>query len=224
MPLRKLLVGYSTRGVDNIDEFMPKFEAPTNFKDEAKIREAIEKSKTKFREEAAARPYTGILDKVVFIDPTAKVTKKYMTEPGKTPPAARVRNYLLKEFPRAWVRDPNEDDAAYARRTPEVMFIGFDTRRFLKLLGLECSLPGYEPCPLDMWHANSDHRDIATAVLPDECGKLDFPSQLKFRRPKDPADAKKWDAVVTGWTEPGVDADKDVLLTGMLAAQILLIP
>lgn len=227
-PVLKLFVGYRTKLRPGAETAVPTFKAPANYKDAAKITAFQEERKAGFMEAAKNMPYTGTFDEVYLIDPQARDEKdpekkkfkflRYTWHPpeeGKPPIAVRVRNYLQKWYKWAWAHE------TVGRRPAEVVFVGFDPRTFLKILGLECSLPEInKPCQLGMWYGNSDHRDIGEAVCPKEFGGLTLPFALSFRRPQAESEAAYWDAWVKGWTGPGENPEADARIAVELAKQL----
>lgn len=226
----KLFVGYKTRLRPGAEKTVPEFRAPGNYKDQAKIAAFQEEKKAGFLDAAKDMPYTGTFDEVFLIDPqspderapekTKMKALQYRWQPpeegGTKPPVSvRVRNYLLKHYRHAWANDTN------GRRPAEVVFVGFDPRTFLKILGLECTLPAIaKPCPVGMWYGNSDHRDIGEAICPKEFVGLTLPFALSFRRPVDPEQAVYWDSITKGWTGPGETPEQDARIAIELARQL----
>lgn len=227
-PVLKIFVGYKTRLREGADKVLPEFKAPANYKAADKIAQYQEEKKQAFLIDAKNMPYTGTFDEVCIIDPNARDEKNpeqkktkallykwHPPEDGKPSVAIRVRNYLLKNYPSAWGND------THGRSKPEVIFVGFDPRTFLKMLGLECTLPGVDkPCPLGMWYSNSDHRDIGEAICPKDFAGLTLPFALKFRRPADEEDAATWDKFTAGWTGPGENPEADARIAIELATQL----
>jgi len=214
----KLFVGYRTRVVANVEALAPEPEAPSNYKDRDKIAAFVAEAKKTFFAEAKNQPYTGTFDEVFLVNPSKEGVFQWQFPPpdSKKPPiAVSVRNYLLKNYPDAWAGDIHDSVP------PKVVFIGFDMRRFLKMLGLECSLPSVnKPLPPRLWYGNSDHRDIEEAVMPREFKHLSLKSVLAARRPAGAEAAERWDALVKDWPGPHVSPEKDVLLAVELAAQL----
>ncbi len=211
----KLFVGYRTKLIDNVEALLPDIKPARNLVDKKKIAEDISARKAAFLEAAASMPYTSTLDEVFLIDPAHKKGLQYVADPKRPPPSVRVRNYLLKAYPNAWSEDTHDT------RKPEAIFMGFDPKTFLKILGLECSLPEIGlPLPARLWYANSDHRDIAEAVAPDHFKKLELSVALKRRRPRDEKSAAAWDALFKDWPGPGVFPEKDATITLELAVQL----
>jgi hypothetical protein len=218
MSISLLFVGYKTCTIPDVEKFTPEFKAPAHWKDKAKIEAAVTEKREAFQAEAHLQPYTGTFDEVVLIDAKNQKSLRYVrgaADEGKSPVSVRVRNYLLKTYPDAWGNDPCEV------KKPSVTFVGFDPRLFLKVLGLECSLPSVgKPVPLRLWYNNSDHRDITEAVLPKDYKNLDLKTVLKLRRPVEPEAIVKWDALVKDWDGPGKDPAKDAQLSVELALQL----
>jgi hypothetical protein len=214
----KVFVGFRTRPVDNLQELTPAFEPSRNLRDPELIRADLEKKQAHFAAVARDQPYTGTFDEVFLIDGKNRRPLQYLhaADGSKPPVSVRVRDYLLSAYPDAWTWDTHDV------RRPTVVFIGFNPRLFLKMLGIECSLPRVgKPCPPRMWYGNSDHRDILEAVLPRDFEKsLTLPVVLKCRRPLDPEDAAKWDALLDGWHGPHVQPERDARLSLELAAQL----
>lgn len=222
----KLFVGYRTRLVEGIEANLPEFKAPANYRDAEKIAQDLAEKKRAFLENAKDYPYVGTIDEIFLLDPYLKdgtdakakalQWKWHPPEDNKPRPAVRLRNYVTKHYPGAWATDLG------VKKQTEVVFVGFDPRTLLKMVGLECSLPDVgKPCPLGMWYGNSDHRDIGKAIVPDEYSKvLSVPYALQFRRPTDPDDATAWDALVKDWTGPGVTPQTDAMLAMEIANQM----
>ena len=216
----KIFVGYQLRVIDNVEQWLPEFTAPSNYKDETKIREYVESKKEEFLTKAAETPYLATFQSVCLIDPQREKALKFeYTDPatGKPSIAVRVRNYLVKEYAQAWVNAAHYDPA----RLPGAIFIGFDPKLFLKVLGLECSLPSVDKaCPLRLWYGNSDHRDIEEAVCPkDYRPYLSLKTVLKLRRPLEASAAADWDKVTQDF-EPRLHAFNEAMLSVELATQL----
>ena len=213
-----IIIGYKTRLVEGINRLLPEFRAPTHYKDTVKVAEYVNGQKAEFLAAAKDMPYTGTFDEVVLFDPRNDKTVlwKYPAPDEQKPPVSvRVKNYLLKHYPSAWTD-------SVTRKPTEVVFVGFDIKTFLKILGIECALPAIaEPCPLNLWYGNSDHRDIAEALLPkDHCKGMTLPYVLKFWRPKDDESGREWDDLLAGWAGPGVAAQVDAEIAAKLARQL----
>lgn len=214
----KIIVGYRTRPVSDVEALMPVFKAPAHWKDQQKIDEEIAIKKANYTVMAKDAPYTGTFDQVFLVDPKHEKVLQwdYHEDATKPPVCLRVRNYLMKTYPEGW------SEGGYDSRNPPFRVVGFNPRRFLKILGLECSLPAVnKPLPLKMWYSNAEHRDIAEAILPKDFEKvLDLLTVLKQRRPSEGEARKRWDAVLTGWEGPHVYPEKDATLTVELATQL----
>lgn len=223
-PALKLFVGFKTRLVEGAAH--PEVQVPDHYKDAAKAAAYVAERRAAFAAAALAMPYTATFAEVELVDPNARDEKaperskfgapKFVWHPpeaGKLSVAVRVRNYLTKHYKAAWPDEPG--------RRPGVVFIGFNVRLFLKILGLECSLPAEgRPCPLGMWYDNPGVRDIGEAVCPREFEGLTLPYVLARRRPPDPEGGKYWDALTAGWNGPGENVGQDVRIAVELAAQL----
>jgi hypothetical protein len=208
-----ILVGYRTRMLDDADKYMPKFQAPSNYKDEAKITAYLADKASQFVQEAKSLPYISTFDEVRLIDSRGERPGHWYYSKERAPGGSKqsiclaVRNWLLKSYPDAWSNNIN-----FRPKSSSVIFLGFEPRRFLKLLACECSLPeNGQPLPLSMWYAADGYRDIGEACVPNEFEKfIDWSVVFKRRgiKPK------------TDWTGPGNDPEEDVRLIAELAAQL----
>lgn len=220
-PPARIVIGYKTRLVEGADKNLPEFKPPANYKDTGKIAEHLANQRSEFLAVAKDMPYTGTLDEVMLVDPRQEksVLWKYPTpEDNKPPVAIRVKNYLLKHYPEAWSND-------VTRKPTKVVFVGFDIKTFLKILGIECAVPPIaKPCPLNLWYGNSDHRDVTEAVMPkDNCKGMSLPYVLKFWRPNEAEAAKVWDGLLDQWPGPGASATKDAAIACEISRMIGLI-
>lgn len=222
MATAKLIVGYRTRPLEaaTLEQLKPQFTASKALKAADKIAQGIADKEAQFIEEAANMPYTGTFDSVVLADPKNEKIQRWDykgREPGsgKQPICLAVASWILKQYPDAFSWDTHE------KKKPQVVFVGFNPRLFLKMLGTECSLPEHgKPLPPTMWYSNSDHRDIEEAVCPSDFKRLTLQTVLKRRRPAGGEAQQKWDEVMSGWEGPGVDPVKDVWLATELSAQL----
>lgn len=111
------------------------------------------------------------------------------------------------------------------RRVPRAIFIGFDPKLFLRILGVDCSLPQHDSkstgedqpklgsLPLSLWYGNSDHRDIEQAVKPSDCKMLSWRTVLQARGLLHHIDRD-------GWEGPGKNAGLDMAVASNLAGQL----
>jgi hypothetical protein len=214
-----IFVGFTTKAVENVDSLMPKFTGRTGTKDAAKIADQIAEKEAAWREEVANMPYTGQLATVQLIIPSKQVVLTYDIgkRQGKTPLCVAVASKLLKLFPNAWSRDTHDRG-----RSPEVAFFGFNIRLFVKMLGLECSLPcNNYPLPPGLWFTNTDHRDIREAVLPKDYDMVGWDAVVSARRAGLTGTAlDEYNALFEGWGGPGKDAERDARITVLLAIQL----
>ena len=214
------------------DKYIAGLEIPPSYKGNAKEAPWVDNKRTEWMAAIGETPYLATFDEVSILVPSKHkgvILKSEGRAPGgkKPPICVAVRNFLLgKEmFPKAW----SEDTHPGGIRNPEAAFMGFNPRLFLKILGLECSLPVHDcPLPAEMWYGNTDHRDIAEAVMPaTDCGRLrgdwEFIVQARRLGLKDDH-LKEYDAIVAGWTGPGKDPDKDARLACEWAVQLGFVP
>lgn len=204
----------------NLADLLPEFKPPSNYKDKEKIGQYLEERKAQFVALAKDCAYTGTFDSVFLVDSFNKKPLRWdhSDGPGKPPVSVRVRNYILKTYPTGW------SATDYNAKDPVARFIGFGTRRFLKLLGLELSLPAInKPLPLRMWFGNAEHRDIGDAICPHDFEKsgLTLEQAVRARRPVNEGEARQaWDAILADWKEPHADPEADAKLAIELAAQL----
>jgi len=217
----KLVVGYTTRLVDGASP--PEFTcSDKRLKDEEKIQANIDRQSEAWDDEARNQPYTGTFDEVFIVDPTNERYQSWRykgREPGsgKSPICASVSAWILANYSGAF------SDDLITHKHPEVVFVGFGMRRFLKILGLECSLPreDRDRVPVSMWFGNSDHRDVEQAVKPSDFKFLDWPTVIDARRPVDDEEARqKYDEVTEGWNGPGDNPESDALVALEFCGQL----
>lgn len=215
----KIIVGYKTRIVEGIDGMVPTYEPPKNYKDPVKRKAYVDEKIEGFKLFAAETPYTATFDEVHIVDSfkqkIVQFSHKHSAEDGRASVATRVLNFLTKNYAGAWTDDTHN------RKKPTAIFVGFEIRTFLKILGIECSMPGApKRCPLGLWYDNSEHRDIGHAIIPTECKHLTLPQVLKYRRPSGAALAAAWDEWLAGWTGPCIQPAIDVRICAELCQQL----
>lgn len=212
MPSTKIVVAYTTKLVDNYEALLPDFEGRSGTKDTAKIAQQIADKKQAFEAAALQTPYLCTFAEVHLFANNAPVR---FAATKDRPISADVGAWLIKNYSSAWPLDIME-----VPKKP-VIFLGFAPRLFLKILGLECSMPPISAAlPPSLWFGNSDHRDIETALIPTEHKKeLNLLKVLRRRRPAGD-DGLKWDAMLEGWQEPGHDPLADLRICTEVAAQL----
>lgn len=204
----KLIVGFSTRLATDHKDYVPTFEPDKRLTDPVKIAANIEEKKAAFLANAKDMPYFGTFSSVFISDPAnERIGQWNYRSPGgtKVPICQAVRSWVLAKYTWPWDTHPD-----YKMETP-VVFMGFNTRLFLKLLGIECSLPGNNcPLPPSMWYGNTDHRDIEEAIIPKEFKDVTLKTALLFRGivPKE------------SWVRPHEDPEEDVRITVELCSQL----
>jgi hypothetical protein len=208
----KLIVAFETQMVPGLPA--PTFTPPSNYKDQDKINAWLEGRQSKYETDAANQPYTGTFKRLVIADPANKRVGNWTyrkPDSGKQPVCLAARSWLLKEYGDAWEHTTHPGHSA-----PDVIFIGFRTKLFLKMLGIECSLPEHQPqgskelnvLPLSMWYGNTDHRDLENAAMPSDY-ELSWDQVLTIR-----------DIGQRGWTGPGSNAKAELDIASDLAAQL----
>lgn len=216
-----ILVGYKTSAIEDVRRFMPVFKGRTGTNDPAKIAAQIQEKEEDWLAQSGSMPYTSQLSEVCIMLPSFGKLMTFNAEErksaGKMPICRSIKNFLLKHYKQTWSND------IFNRPSDQrVMFIGFDPKHFLKLLGIECSLPSVrDPLPLSMWYGNTDHRDITEMVLPKDYANLSWETLLKVRREGlSEEELKQYDEHVAGWTKPGDNPTQDVLITMSLCLQL----
>jgi len=214
---QKLIIAYRTRPAE-VEVPMPTFKAPSQYKAQDKIDAYIADKEAAFLASLKDKPYTGTFDEVKIFDTGHEemVTYKYRAPDSDKPPVClAIRDWLLKRYPKAWPNSTN------FKGLPEAVFIGFNPRLFVKMLGIECSLPENQPMkegerdpsktnalPLSMWYGQSDYRDIEEAAKPKEFD-LSWEIVLGARGLSFP-----------GWAGPGTDPETDLKIAIELASQL----
>lgn len=212
----KIVVAYRTRA-SGVECPAPKFSAPSNWKDADKIAANIQAQEDEFTTSLANKLYLGTFDEVRIYDQKSKdtATFKYrVPDSGKSPACLAIRSWLLKRHPTAWAHSTDHVGK------PEAIFIGYEMRTFIKMLGIECSLPANQPqvdgkpdpktsnaLPLGMWYGQTDHRDIFDAVNPKS--EIPWVVVLGQRGINEP-----------GWDGPGVNVEQDLAIATQFAAQL----
>jgi hypothetical protein len=216
----KLIVAYTLRQAELPEELLvPVIGDPPKTH---KKPEAIEKWKQEqiasFQAGLSKQPYTGTFDRLWIADPAHGELGKWSyrsPKSGKQPICIAARNWILKRYPNAWT------DNSHPKGVAEAVFVGFNPKLFLKILGLECSLPANQSkddkkshaLPLSMWYGHSDYRDIEEAAIPASvCHSVSWRMMLQLRGIE-----------VEGWNGPGKDVEKDMLVATELAAQFNMI-
>lgn len=216
---KKLIIAYKTRVAEG-DVKMPTFSAPKSYKDQKKIDTYVAEQEAKFSASLKDKPYTGTFEEVRIFDASTSdvgIFKFRTKEEKRDPICLAVRNWILKRHPEAWPH------AATYTGPPEAIFVGFSPRVFLKILGIECSLPENQPVndagdrdpnktnvlPLSLWYGQSDHRDIGEAANPKEFD-LSWEIVMKARKLEEYA----------GWNGPGTNTETDLKVAIELATQL----
>lgn len=200
----KIVLGYRTRAVELAEPFVPEFSPPANYKDRAKIDEWLDQRKAEWAETSLTYPYLSTFDEVFIavIAPGIREVGKWSyraPDSGKQPVCLALKTFLTKFFGSAW-------DGGGTKP----VFLGFDPRTFLKIWGLECSMPANaSPLPPAVWYGTTNHRDVAEALLPAEFKSVPLAWVLKHRGIE-----------VPGWQRPGLDPELDARVVVVAAEQL----
>jgi hypothetical protein len=134
--------------------------------------------------------------------------------------------WLLEKFPKAWPHN-------LTKPSSPVLFVGFNPRLFLDILGTECSLPKNQTldeegkpradvqsvAPLSLWLNDCQSLDIMEAVKPARYPNLSWQQVLKARGLLDDDQCPRG-GLVSATKEPHQDVNKDLVLIGKLADQL----
>lgn len=211
---RLLLVTYSATSAssETLLQMEPEFKPDGNTKDETLKAAQIAKKRQKWVETSVHRPYTGLLDQVYLGDPTAKLVKFASGEQSEALPKVKAKKgqsssppspvelqiceWLESEYRSSWTRNIFDTEPGLP-----VVLLGFDTRSFLQMVGVECARHG-RPAPIGMWLNGANCREVTSlgCAAPD----TKFSAVCQYLGIQLPA----------GWTTPHVDpqADMSILL------------
>lgn len=154
-----LFVDFSTTVLDDIDPYLPEFQANKTAKDPAAN---IAEKRDAFLVDAPRTPHLARVDYIVV----ASARQQVYHELSESPAADFAR--LVRE----WYAGPGEAtlfDEEGCFRHEVVRFVGFDSRSFVKMVGYEAAAAGV-PLPTDLWYA-AEHRDTLSMILPTEAAK-----------------------------------------------------
>lgn len=200
----KIVLGYRTRPAEN-RPFSPTFEPPGNYKDPAKIAEWQAQRLAEWPAQVTHYPYLSTFDDV-FIVVVGKGLREVgrwayrAKDSGKQPVCLAMKTFLMKFFEEEWTSGGGN----------KPVFIGFDPRSFLKIWGLECSMPeNAQPLPPQVWYGTNQHRDIGDALLPSEYKGVPLTEVLKWRGIE-----------VPNWKAPGMDPELDARVVMIAAEQL----
>lgn len=224
MPTSKIIFAWKTVVIPALLPDVNDFEIPGTHKKEDAIVRWREAKAAELPEDCALQPYTSTFTEIRLLcteDGKPLERKRFVdaAESGSAPSAVPVslqfRNWLLRRFPTAWPNELHPDRTS----PPAAVFIGFSPRRFLKILGIELSLPRLSPdpehrnnLPLSAWVTNSDHRDLQEIVMPKEdCKSMTWKTVLK---------ARGLEHEFPTWAGPGQDIKLDLDMALRLAVQV----
>ena len=219
-----VIVGYTTTQLPEkmLAGLTPEFYGKAGTKDPELIQKQIQEKREAWNAETANMPYTGTFSSVHIAIPSQEEAVEFVAD-GRKPFGTKacitsnVVSLLATKFKDAW--NPNSPQVGKQK----VIFLGFNTRNFLKMLGIESTMPwtGMKaPAPLGLWYGNSDHRDIEDAVLPKDY-KHDWKTVVNARKIGLAGESlEKYEQVFAAWHGPGMNAKQDVLVTLTLAQQL----
>lgn len=212
----KIVIGYKTRLVAGIEKNLPDFKASPHLKDGGKMATEVKERQDEFLGLGRHMPYTATFDEIFLADVTNNLSIQWSSADGKNSPASRARKFFDKHYPDSW----NESN-----RKSRVILIGFDIHSFLRILGVECALPGsLGACQFGMWYKNQDVIDVGDVIMPRDVFRgVPLSYIMKFWRPANPDDAKVWDGLVKDWNGPGENPVKDAHIASCLVCQMGLI-
>lgn len=119
------------------------------------------------------------------------------------PIAVQAAGWLEKHYAKALPNTLLEQFGT--KREDTLAFLGFEPRKFIKHLGIECARLG-RPAKAGLWYANSDHRDMKGAIMPEPFHKqLELEHVLQLHGLYKP-----------GW-KPGADARDDAVMALRIA-------
>lgn len=205
--------------------------APKNY-GAAAAAEYVAKAQAEQLADSATLPYVGQLTEVLLIDPIKKrlgrfpapspkrvVTrkKKLQTDgsllgdeddaPAPRPIALQAADWIMEGYSDAFSTD------IFEYSPTKVSFIGYDPRRFIKMLGTECALLG-KPMPPSFWITNTEHRDVIELLMPkQECKNMRLVSVLN-----------KYGHNVPDNYQPGQNCDRDATVISQVLFQIGMVP
>jgi len=183
----QLIVGYTMVKLPGTDEFLKDIKdsvkAPANYKDPMKIQEYVEKETQKRIETASRSPYLGTFGKVYLMDTSVTPTGLHFWACEKRAPfgsqpsmCSTIAAFLKSKWPEAF-----DNNSTLTFQKSEIMFVGFEIKRFLKVLGLECSMPGVNtPLPPVLWYGSDAGRDVGEMIAPKSLN-VDLSLALKSR-------------------------------------------
>jgi len=203
----KIFVAYKTRLRENVELDFSHLSPPANYKDQAKIAQWLEEKRIALTLEADTQPHTATFAEVIIVDSANKKQFNFAYRApgsGRQPISAAIRDWILKQYPKAW------QDNTHQTGAPEAIFVGFEPRRFLKIIGLECARSG-QHLPLSLWYNNSDHRDIQEVFMPSEVTVTGWKSIMNDFGCGE---------IAKDWAGPGLNLDQDLKIMLVLAASV----
>lgn len=169
-----LIIGYQTEvRTDVANRFEPTFEPSPRLVNADAIQRDIERQRAKFLATLPRMPYFTTLTRIYVVDLEAEDAHDFRSD-DQNLACAKFAELIRERYAHVW---PD----TFRTESPSKPIIGFDIGDFLKLCGLECSLPDVDsPLPLSMWVGNHFHRDVRELICPDAY-KIDLAVALSCR-------------------------------------------
>jgi len=169
-----IIVGYVAGAVDGVEEIIGEPPVPGSYKLPASIEkwrndpELGGKAAAKAIAEAAFCKVTGQLLSIFAIDPLKGLifdSRQLGDSPesANLSPAVAFATWLLGERPGAFREYPSR----LGSTENAVAFYGLDVKEFVRVLGIECQLNGYD-VPIGLWYQNEDCFDPYDMVVESE--------------------------------------------------------
>lgn len=172
-----IIIGYTVGAVEGVEEIIEMPQAPSNYGAEAaeKWRKDPEKGAKAIAEAISQSSFckvTGRLTSIFAVDALkgSIFDSRELSKSKKTKdlsPAVAFATWLLGERPNAFRSYPNR----LGLDVNKVCLYGFHPKEFVRVLGIECQLAGYE-VPIGLWYQNEDCFDPYDMVVEAERRKL----------------------------------------------------
>jgi len=133
--------------------------------------DAIAEKHKEFSREAGRLPYVSTFSEIAVARVLgASTSVSTFVSQGNDKAAVLFRNWLIGHYQGVWRNDLTAP--SFANRTqPIPTLCGFDTKKFMRRVGVECVL-AQAPLPLGFWFGNPDHRDVMDFLVIDEFRKM----------------------------------------------------
>lgn len=219
-PVRRVVVGFMPKAIDDVEKLMPDFSKLYDKKSE-EAEGFIASRKKHFLDTAPWHVHTATFSSVC-VSSTLRDSATMHAEgraPGtnKPPICQAVRKWIFDRFPHVWKHPKDWPEGHVA---PQVLFIGFNVTYFLRLLALECAMPENAcPLPMGLWFPGKCV-DLSELFCDQSPRLVSVEAAIARRLPPGYPDSPIWANSLKDWKGPGYDADKDHYLALDLAAQL----